>query len=201
MTDPWENEPDRLDFDADGLPCTIVRLPMLRCLCGYVGVHRGHPWFGLSTDAIVKLPPSWFAGRRIFDQGTGALDLALHLMHGRGNPAEDGCAIGLALHVHRGVNYADAGFPDGTGRDLWVFGFDCGHAGDYLPGKTFEHLVPKEVIDTLPDDVREMAERILAQPEESQYRDIGYVTAECQSLARQLVRIAEIHETIAGPKE
>lgn len=203
MTGPWESEPDRIEFDADGLPCLIVRMPKLRCLCGYVGVRSDHPWFGLSDNAIVKLPPSWFEGRRVLDQGTGPLDLAIHFMSGRGHPSDDGCAVALALHAHRGVNYAEAGFPDGTGGDLWVFGFDCGHAGDYLPGKTFEDFIPKEIRDALPDDVRETVQLIFEQTPEAQYRDIGYVTAECQSLARQLVRIAEIHETIAkqGPVE
>lgn len=46
----WDNEPDRKHWiDADtGLDCLIVRngLGGKGALCGYVGVPKGHPWYG-----------------------------------------------------------------------------------------------------------------------------------------------------------
>lgn len=42
---PWDGEPDRLDFRAQGFPCFALRTE-LGHWCGYVGVPRGHPWHG-----------------------------------------------------------------------------------------------------------------------------------------------------------
>lgn len=41
---PWDNEPDRIEWRYQGLPCLIVRNSM-GALCGYVGVPEGHPWY------------------------------------------------------------------------------------------------------------------------------------------------------------
>lgn len=43
---PWENEPDKLEFEHAGYRCLILRTPELRHLCGYVSVPEGHPAFG-----------------------------------------------------------------------------------------------------------------------------------------------------------
>lgn len=48
---PWDGEPDKVLWKAHGLDCMIVRAP-LGHLCGYVGVHEGHPWFGVDYDDI-----------------------------------------------------------------------------------------------------------------------------------------------------
>lgn len=44
---PWMSEPDRLDFEAAGLRCSIVRHARHGHLCGYVAVPPGHPLHGL----------------------------------------------------------------------------------------------------------------------------------------------------------
>ena len=51
---PWIDEPDKCQFadEATGLPCLIVRNSDLGYLCGYVGVHKGHPAFGKHYDAV-----------------------------------------------------------------------------------------------------------------------------------------------------
>lgn len=44
----WETELDRrhwIDRET-GLDCLIVRNPHCKNLCGYVGVPKGHPWYG-----------------------------------------------------------------------------------------------------------------------------------------------------------
>lgn len=41
---PWNDEPDRVEFEHKGVPCLIVRSPLGGNLCGYVGVKPGHPW-------------------------------------------------------------------------------------------------------------------------------------------------------------
>lgn len=40
---PWQDEPDRVEFEHLGFPCLIVRVPH-GALCGYVAVPPGHPW-------------------------------------------------------------------------------------------------------------------------------------------------------------
>lgn len=132
MLDPWETEPNHLEFKANGLPCIIHRVDH-GALCGYVGVPPGHPLYGKDYDS------------------TGEIE------------------------VHGGITYADScqgsichkvspGEPD----DIWWFGFDCVHAGDYAPG------FPG------PDGRRFP----IGQPEN--YKTIEYVYAECESLANQL---------------
>ena len=43
---PWQDEPDRVEFESEGFPCLIVRNPSLGTLCGYVAMPPGHPWHG-----------------------------------------------------------------------------------------------------------------------------------------------------------
>jgi hypothetical protein len=52
----WDNEPDRVEWtdDKTGLPCLAVR-GHLGALCGYVGVPKGHPLYGLKRDAALGL--------------------------------------------------------------------------------------------------------------------------------------------------
>ncbi len=46
---PWKQEPDKKQWTdkKTGLPCLIVRNERLGHLCGYVGVPKDHPWYGL----------------------------------------------------------------------------------------------------------------------------------------------------------
>lgn len=47
---PWQDEPDRVEFEHAGLPCLIVRGPQ-GSFCGYVAVSEGHPYFEQSYDS------------------------------------------------------------------------------------------------------------------------------------------------------
>lgn len=46
---PWQTEPDRLEWEHDGMNCLIVR-NLSGALCGYVGVPESHPWHGVHYD-------------------------------------------------------------------------------------------------------------------------------------------------------
>lgn len=48
---PWTSEPDRVEFEAKGLPALIVR-SRLGNLCGYVAVPPGHPAHGKDHDSV-----------------------------------------------------------------------------------------------------------------------------------------------------
>ena len=54
---PWVDEPDRVEFEAHGLPCLVVRHPELGSLCGYVAVPPGHPLHGVDYHVATDLAP------------------------------------------------------------------------------------------------------------------------------------------------
>lgn len=49
-TGPWQDEPDRLEFEHLGFPCLIRRNMTHGNFCGYVAVPPGHPWHGKVED-------------------------------------------------------------------------------------------------------------------------------------------------------
>jgi hypothetical protein len=183
---PWETEPVSLDFEADGLPCAMLRHDRWGTWCGYVGVCPEHPLFGLPTNHPLKLPLSWFRGRRGLE-GTGPMDFFMHALQGK--PLDEACAISLAFQVHGGVNYAHDNVPGREPDGRWWFGFDCGHAGDYAPGA--DYRIMDEMIDSMPEEARGFLRRRAVL---RVYRDQQYVVGECQSLAAQLIAIVGVIE-------
>jgi len=49
---PWENEPDHAEWiqEPSGYKCRIVRNEITGTLCGYVGIPKGHRFFGVGYD-------------------------------------------------------------------------------------------------------------------------------------------------------
>jgi hypothetical protein len=76
-------------------------------------------------------------------------------------------AIVEDISVHGGLTFSGA-IDDG---DLWLLGFDCGHAGDLVPHYPGAF-----------------------QREGDVYRDLEYVEAQCTSLAKQMYEIAKKYE-------
>jgi hypothetical protein len=190
---PWETEPNSLDFEAEGLPCAMRRNHR-GIWCGYVGVGPEHPLYGLPTNHPLKLPTDWFKGRG-FDQGTGPVDMFIHMLSGA-KSIDDACPINLAFHAHGGITFADYGetLPDG----YWWFGFDCGHAGDYLPKMPpgMSEMM-NDMIESMPAHARATMREIMdRQNRDTVYRDQQYVVGECQSLAVQLNAYAKLMEKV-----
>lgn len=93
----------------------------------------------------------------------------------------------IPVEVHGGLTFADrcdpsedetgvCHFPEpGEPDNVWWFGFDCGHAFDFSPGMRAHQraYLPPELLG------------LLEQLTEA-YRDLDYVKAEVESLARQL---------------
>ncbi len=109
---PWQQEPDRLEFEAHGLPCLAVRNAM-GSWCGYVAVSEGHPFYEYEYNQCTK-----------------------------GNCLENSCEHSpeAKIDVHGGLTYSQKcegpichvpkpGEPD----NVWWFGFDCSHAYDLTP--------------------------------------------------------------------
>lgn len=82
--------------------------------------------------------------------------------HGKGYDNVD-------VDVHGGLTYSDKQVPKSEPNGLWWLGFDCAHLGDLTPG------LRAALLREPPEWAREEA-----------YRDIAYVTAQCQRLAKQL---------------
>lgn len=52
VKDEWQTEPDHEAFEAHGLRCLVLRHGTLKHLCGYVGIPKGHRYFGKEYDAV-----------------------------------------------------------------------------------------------------------------------------------------------------
>lgn len=56
---PWQTEPDRVEFEAHGFPCLIIRVACHGGLCGYVAVPPGHPWHGKDYSDVPADVHGW----------------------------------------------------------------------------------------------------------------------------------------------
>lgn len=167
-------------IDPIGYPCVAAKHARMGHWCGYVGVPADHPWFGLSYNSIVKIPKDILDRPRSL-QGIGPINLLIAAFRG-GDPA-DGIEICTVLEVHGGISWSDDYLPWGeTDGNFW-YGFDCAHAGDFIPG-----------LDAMLGDVPRPAS-IRGLP-----RDLEYVTSECSSLAQQLADIAKVF-SVAQPED
>ena len=161
MNDIWKHEPNQEDFEANGLKCRIRRVSWSGHLCGYVGVPESHPWFGKGYDDDVP------ATRAQLERPVDIDKIGVFNLFCANSPTEEATRIVLLIDVHGGLTYSDNGveYLDG----LWVFGFDCAHAGDLCP------VTDEKYGGGYSGDV---------------YRDFAYVKRETESLARQLAEVA-----------
>jgi len=159
---PWTTEPGSLDWEHAGLSCHIIRGPV-GALCGYVGVPRGHPLYGCKYSE-----PSAALAKRLSERlsepigNLGLGQMIACLSENGPTPTPE-----MAFDVHGGITYSENHKPKDGQTNLWWFGFDCAHSGDYTPGGGiyFEQ-----------------------RPYET-YRDIEYVRAQCEHLAEQLAAV------------
>jgi hypothetical protein len=167
---PWQSEPDEASWTdaATGLPCRAER-NFGGAWCGYVGVPREHPAFGLSYYVRLDDPPE--PAEEAEDDFTRYYreksrdDWELAQAH---RPAQQ---FINHIGVHGGLTFA--GDRDADPGLHW-FGFDCGHGGDLRPAMevVMRHIGPP------PPGWREV------------YRTLDYVREQCAGLARQLADIA-----------
>ncbi len=109
----------------------------------------------------------------------------------KGHPAYDCDSDTLDVSVHGGLTFGPSPCSlgdeatsichkpdDGESDDVRWFGFDCLHAFDLMPGSA---SIMRKVHATIPPShiEREYEMREV-------YRDLAYVTAECEKLAEQL---------------
>lgn len=209
---PWDDEPDRLEWrdEATGLPSLVVRNVTTGSLCGYVGVHTGHPLFALHyPQCVERCPPRYpptkdqirrakkeaerdpHGFQRIFLMGDRIFRRSAKRYGYRRPMGDYQCRSGHdtpggVLEVHGGITFSDSCFGpicharEPGERRVWWFGFDASHAFDVMPGL----LRFREPIAT------RITKSSPGGPYDlllhDIYRDVTYVKSECASLARQL---------------
>lgn len=166
---PWDDEPDRVEWidEATGYPCLVIRHFLTGNLCGYVAVPPGHPLHGLAyqDDAVDGLNVHNGITYSSPCQEPPAAELS-HII-------EMGCPPELLI-CHK----PEPGQPD----DVWWFGFHCAGWRDIQPGMDASL---RRTIGRAPGD---LADRLAGpdDPFRRRYWPVGYVQAECRSLAAQL---------------
>lgn len=174
----WDDEPDRMQWpdETTDLPCLAVRNPM-GALCGYVGLSAGHPWYGKSYDAWVKVP------QEVLNRKFGSEESPFQLFAVRPELYDQSVIrIMSAMRVHGGLTFSEGctehichvpapGEPD----DTWWFGFDCAHSGDMCPSSRSEYRASFGYTGI--------------------YRNLAYVQEECAKLAKLLVDVKDWPDT------
>ncbi len=112
---PWQGEPDEKNWvdKTTGLNCKILRGPV-GALCGYVGISKEHPAYGMSYNPVeytIDENIEWWR-RHVTQRTAYKID---------------------GIQVHGGLTFAGPF----TGSDLHWFGFDCSHSFDLAPRLDF----------------------------------------------------------------
>ena len=95
-------------FILGDFPASIHKHDEAGHLCGYLGVPKGHPWYGRDYDSIDA-------------EVHGGLTYSEHEIRGGGsNPFVPKEALIRP-------------YPHDTAQDTYWIGFDCAHAGDLMP--------------------------------------------------------------------
>lgn len=163
---PWQEEPDRVEWESYGLPCLMVRDMNFGHWCGYAAVPLGHPLHGVWYDQCTQgCPPEkyrlWACGN--YEHCPGGF-LTAH-----NGLVFSGFFDDLICHTPK------PGQPENVSKRsaiyYWWFGFGCVSVWDMLPG--IKDLMVK-----------------LARPailvSHQNYRDLAYVRNQVENLARQL---------------
>jgi len=123
---PWDDEPDREEWRAHGMPCLIVRASSTGALCGYVGVPPGHPLHGKSygNAAVDALDVH---GGITFGDKCGAVAVICHVPL----PGEPDAVWWLGFDCSHAGDSTPQGAPDSPFSGMSFFGMDdFGYCGD-----------------------------------------------------------------------
>lgn len=128
--------------------------------CGYIGVPKGHPLFGVEYGSNV------FALREKAQSCTIGKKSPILVLTAECDALGEGevrCSPDVLIDCHGGITYSGGTefYPSETVKDHWWFGFDCAHYGD---GSM--------------DTERDWAE--------GPVRSLEYCINECESMARQI---------------
>lgn len=209
---PWLAEPDKAQWiDEDtGLDCMVLR-NHLGVWCGYVGVPTSHPLHG---EHYNDAPESFVVhgGLTFSDSCQEPTEEAYRRARERARDPElktqaaafpDGNDYARAIvEYEKALTMSFEEWRDdqmgrkichtvqpGRPDDVWWFGFDCGHGGDFIPAfLTLGSKLRKLDASTKFGPLYE--EPLPFIGETDVYRTFDYVRQECADLARQLADAA-----------
>lgn len=160
LLSPYFSEPDFFDSCAFGLPIFACRNYM-KAWCGYVGVPKGHSFFGMDYFERVATDRD---NLRIGQQSPMAIFI-------EAMKEDDGkVALDILLDCPGGLTWANDHQPLGPKGKYWWFGFDCSHYND---------LSPHDIISS-------MGESCWKLETGAKYRDLKFVKSALYKLADQL---------------
>lgn len=166
-TGPWSGEADKVSWidPTTGLAC-IIRRDKEGALHGYVAVGSGHPFYGLSADALPHEPGIVVHGGIDYAMPCNPSEPeSVSVCHVRVPKLARTAARGSAPHYETtaaALQETLADMPD----EPWWFGFGADHSYDYVPAR--DRNVP------------------LGQENGRIYRDERYMARETTRLAGQL---------------
>ena len=202
----WQDEPDYqywVDKET-GLDCLIVRQPNSGHLCGYVGVSKDHPLFGVNySDCSLpeaRVPNAEETADHILnmmhfnitklkqteEKAMESVNFLTEYWKKRKRCSEEYCSHTpeSMFSVHGGLTYSDECnekicHKTDNGDHVWWFGFDCAHSGDKSMFTKVHEAMNLKFSNLHKNDV---------------YRDINYVMSECRSLAKQIHEYRKIKQ-------
>lgn len=193
---PWVGEPDKIQWqdEATGYPCLMVRNGSVTgSWCGYVGLPRLHPYYGLNYDSMKKADGDYidvhggltFSGDCRESDESEWNDMIKHLPE-----MEAQAAIYPVGDASRWVKEWRPLLNDFSawkehrqattichigGERVWWAGFDCAHHMDLSPG-----------MNRFNEEFRVGHPEFGDYRREETYRDVNYVKAQVLQLAQQL---------------
>lgn len=156
---PWQTEPDRVDFVANGFACLLLRHPNHGHWCGYVGVPREHPAYERTENYDLDFH--------------GTVNYAAH------------CSPPIC-HVPEPGMPDDVWWLGGDFGRIWDL---CpGVASSIGRAHEFIRMVDPIGAAAIEEFEQRVADRKLQRPVflRGVYRDVAYVRAETERLAEQL---------------
>ena len=162
---PWNNEADKVAWNDQetGLGCIMLRQKN-GTISGYVGVPLEHPFFGFEADAVPADISNTVHGGLTYGK---ACEVNRFDRMAWGKPRKERYTVCHVTRVRLVQSYRTVQTTaDEFHEDLWWFGFDTDHPGDFIPSKSY---------GCSNGDV---------------YRDQSFVYANCIALARKLKSIS-----------
>lgn len=160
-TYPWDTEIVPVTWEAHGLTCHVLR-GLGGQLNGYVRIPKDHPLHGHAyNDELPDWMQKAWEERQQQPIGDGLSPFRVLCLSLGGS-----VCVSDPVNVHGGVTFSGEGgkqLPEG----FW-WGFDCAHAGDFLPKYYKDHGFSEGEI----------------------YRDLAYVKAQAEGMAEQLQALA-----------
>jgi len=166
-------------FYHNELICIVIMTDMGH-RCGYVGLKKDHPLFGVHYSQDIRSPEllQELQNSKIGKRGI----IPLFCWDGESTSPE------LLFDVHGGITYSSSGnYPMPSYERIWWFGFDCAHSEDGKDWAARKRMLRPKDYERLWDV--ESRFPLLSQ---GTIRSKEYVERECKNLAQQLSCVGDL---------